>query len=107
MNLMVNAAEATSSRGTIEVRAGCEADRAFVEVHDDGSGIREEDREAVLRAYHTTKPDGTGLGLSTVATFAEVHGGSVEIGTSHLGGALVRVVLPLRAATQLTRDGPA
>jgi signal transduction histidine kinase len=99
MNLMVNAAEATSSKGRIEVRLGCESDRAFVEIHDDGPGIREEDREAVLRAYHTTKPYGTGLGLSTVRICAEAHGGSVEIGTSPLGGALVRVVLPLGASS--------
>jgi len=103
VNLVVNAAEATSSEGTIEVRLVLEPTRAIVEVHDDGPGIREDAREAVLRAYHTTKPDGTGLGLATVKTCAEAHGGCVEIGTSPLGGALVRVVLPMAAGAATDR----
>jgi PAS domain S-box-containing protein len=43
---------------------------------------------------HTTKPDGTGLGLFIVQTVAENHGATLEAGPSKLGGAELRLVFP-------------
>jgi signal transduction histidine kinase len=43
---------------------------------------------------HTTKPDGTGLGLFIVQTVAENHGATLEAARSELGGAELRLVFP-------------
>jgi signal transduction histidine kinase len=94
INLMLNAADATESKGKIEIRLSMQSNQICIEVHDNGPGISKENREGLFRPYHTTKPDGTGLGLTTVKTCAEIHGGSVQIDSSHLGGALFRIVLP-------------
>jgi two-component system, OmpR family, sensor histidine kinase PhoQ len=65
-------------------------------VDDDGPGVQEADRARVLergvRADESTP--GHGIGLAVVDDIARLHGGSVVIGRSPLGGARVEVRLP-------------
>ncbi|MBP1987265.1 histidine kinase N-terminal 7TM domain-containing protein [Halolamina salifodinae] len=56
-------------------------------VADDGTGIPESEREAVLERGYTTNEGGTGLGLAIVAEIARAHGWTVEVGESEAGGA--------------------
>ena len=93
-NLVVNAGEATAGGGQVSVRVVGDAATVRLEVHDDGPGIPEDRRDDVLEPFFTTKAEGTGLGLLSVRTCARLHGGTVEIGTSELGGARVMVRLP-------------
>lgn len=94
LNLLLNAAEATSRGGKIEVRlARDEANAIHLSVHDDGPGVPEEMRKKVLEPFFTTKPEGTGMGLASVAACAQIHGGRVLIGQSPLGGASFDVSL--------------
>lgn len=93
-NLVMNAADA-SRAGQVLVRIQASETEATLEVHDDGPGVPEGDRERVFEAFFTSKPDGTGIGLFSVKAAAEAHGGRVEIDRSHLGGACFRVRLPL------------
>ena len=102
MNLLLNAAEATGKGGRIEVRLASDGPAARLEVHDNGPGIPEGDRERIFDPFHTTKPEGTGLGLLSVKVCAEQHGGSVEVSRSDLGGACFRLILP-RESCQLLR----
>ncbi|MBM4210669.1 MAG: hypothetical protein FJ187_08990, partial [Gammaproteobacteria bacterium] len=46
--------------------------------------------------YVTTKPRGTGLGLAIVKKIVDDHGGRIEAENRREGGALVRVMLPIR-----------
>ena len=94
INLVLNAAQATCGTGTVEVRVRQTGGETVVEVHDDDGGIEPQEREKVLNAFYTTKPDGTGLGLLSVKACAEVHGGRYEVIDSHLGGACFRLRLP-------------
>jgi len=57
-----------------------------VYVADDGVGIPEADREAVLDAGHSTDPQGTGLGLSIVESVADGHGWTLSVTESRDGG---------------------
>ncbi|WP_372683884.1 sensor histidine kinase, partial [Desulfosarcina sp.] len=98
LNLIVNAAEATGERGQILVKLSGDDEHIRLEVNDDGPGIPSEERNRVLEAFYTTKPDGTGLGLLSMRYCAEVHGGTFGIETSFLGGACVYIVLPRRGA---------
>jgi signal transduction histidine kinase len=99
LNLMLNAADATRGIGRVEVRVGCDAEFAWVEVHDDGPGIPDGALNAIFDAFYTSKPNGLGLGLVSVRLCADAHHGSVEVFRSDLGGAAFRVCLP-RVAKQ-------
>lgn len=96
VNLVVNAADATGAKGEIHIRILRQDGQAVTEVHDNGPGIPPEQRERIFDSYFTTKGDGTGLGLLSVRTCAEQHGGTVEVDSSPLGGACFRVRFPIR-----------
>ena len=69
-------------------------------VDDDGPGIPVADRERVFERFvrldgaRSRDDGGSGLGLAIVAELATVHGGTVAIASSSLGGARVEVTLP-------------
>jgi two-component system sensor histidine kinase HydH len=94
LNLILNAADATGGIGRIEVRVTSDADAAYIDVHDDGPGIRDDSKDAIFEAFYTSKPNGLGLGLVSVKVCAKAHGGSVTVDRSDLGGAHFRVRLP-------------
>ena len=122
-NLVLNAADAVEGAGTVQVilrvcdcsgaDSGDPVSRgrwALLSVEDDGPGIPEHLRRRVLEPFFTTKPQGqgTGLGLSQVYGIVKQHGGFVFFGDSDLGGASVRIYLPLLRAEgvpQSTSDG--
>jgi two-component system NtrC family sensor kinase len=87
-NLLVNAAEAISGRGKIEVRSWRDASRrvAAVSFADSGSGMAPESLEQIFEPFFTTKQDGhgTGLGLTIVYGIIETHGGNIKV-ESRLG----------------------
>jgi PAS domain S-box-containing protein len=91
LNLLINAKQATGSQpeGRIHVETRVCDDIAEVRVHDNGPGVSPVDRENVFDPFFTTKdPDeGTGLGLAIAFDIAKDHDGSVEVGSSDLGGA--------------------
>jgi signal transduction histidine kinase len=95
LNLIINAADATEGHGKIEVRLSVSGSQAVLEVHDNGPGIPEDERQRIFGAFYTTKPLGTGLGLLSVRSCAEEHRGRVEVLRSPLGGACFRLTLPL------------
>lgn len=74
---------------------------AVLEVHDDGPGIPEDQREAVFERFVRLDPGrsrgkgGTGLGLALVRDLVTAHGGDVKADISPLGGACFRVTLPV------------
>jgi two-component system sensor histidine kinase PhoQ len=71
-------------------------DQLLVEVEDDGPGIAEAQRAKVLErgVRADSLVPGQGIGLAIVREMVEeVYGGSIEIGDSELGGALVRLTI--------------
>jgi signal transduction histidine kinase len=92
VNLIKNAVEAGRS---VAVTVGMVDGEAVIEVADDGPGLSREAREHLFEPFFTTKPNGTGLGLPTSRRFVAAHGGTIEVSTSEMGGALFRVRLPL------------
>ncbi|MCF8026111.1 MAG: HAMP domain-containing histidine kinase, partial [Desulfobacteraceae bacterium] len=92
INLVLNAADATDYQGHIRVRLLAQNDFAVIEVHDNGPGVPESRRRAVLEPFYTTKEDGSGLGLLSVQACAHAHQGEVVVGDSEdLGGACFAV----------------
>lgn len=74
-------------------------DSVQVTIADNGPGIPEDQRAAVVKKGVTLEDsDGTGYGLSLVASLTEQYGGSLTIGEADLGGAAVTVTLPVVTA---------
>lgn len=110
LNLLLNAGEATEGRGRIRVelrRDVVDYRHAVIEVHDDGPGVDAAHREEIFSIFHSTKQDGTGLGLFSVRSAAEAHGGTVAVGDSErLGGACFRLRLRVCVPATTGESGP-
>jgi cell cycle sensor histidine kinase DivJ len=101
LNLLSNAIKFTPAGGTVEVATAVKAGWFWLGVADDGVGIGEDDLKRLGRpfeqagAIYTRNHEGTGLGLSLVRSFVELHGGRMEIESALGQGTTVRVFLPL------------
>ncbi len=123
MNLVMNAAEALDGRsGEIALITGVEnvdarssaapsiggcaqvgqagpGSHVFLEVFDDGEGMDASTLERMFDPFYTTRAQGRGLGLASVAGILRDHGGEIRV-TSRLGeGTRVRVLFPSRVGT--------
>jgi nitrogen fixation/metabolism regulation signal transduction histidine kinase len=100
INLVRNSGQAIRDMDRSEGRAKVTLRRAgdywTIDIDDDGPGIPEEMRERVFDPYVTTKDDGTGLGLAIVKKIVVEHGGVITALASPLGGARMRVTIPVR-----------
>lgn len=112
-NLIANGLEAVDGvpDGWVAITTRMESrpqgDVAVVTVSDNGHGFQKEMLARVFDPYVTSKSRGTGLGLAIVKRIAEEHGGSAEADNIPVGGAFVRVMLPMAArgsSPQLQRD---
>lgn len=65
-------------------------------VADTGHGIPAQDLDRIFEPYFTTKNQGTGLGLATVRTMVEAHGGEVRIASEPGHGTQVILDLPFK-----------
>lgn len=88
-NLVLNALQSTAGMpgaaieiATSRVAAG---DLLRIAVSDTGPGIPDEMRERVFEPFETTRPGGSGLGLSIVREIARAHGGAVRLVPSRTG----------------------
>ena len=97
-NLIDNAINYTPSGGHVTVRIACDTSTLHISVEDDGPGIPEAEREAVLERFHRvlgTGVEGAGLGLSIAREIVQRHGGTIRL-LSRQGhrGTLAMVTLP-------------
>jgi nitrogen fixation/metabolism regulation signal transduction histidine kinase len=94
INLLRNAAEAGSPPGETGV-AVTEGQGGFrIEVRDRGSGMTDEVLTNALLPFYSTKPTGTGLGLTLCREIVEAHGGTLEVARRAGGGVSVTIWLP-------------
>jgi two-component system, NtrC family, sensor kinase len=97
LNLFLNARDAMSAGGALEVRTWSDGARVKVEVADTGTGIAPEHIHRIYDPFFTTKAarKGTGLGLSVTYGIIQEHGGSIEVFNRRNGGATFHLELPL------------
>jgi PAS domain S-box-containing protein len=99
MNLMLNAIEAMRETGgklTISSRLSPEG-QLIVSISDTGVGLLAESAEQIFEAFHTTKPQGTGMGLAITRSIVEAHGGRVWATANPGAGATFHFTLPTKA----------
>jgi nitrogen fixation/metabolism regulation signal transduction histidine kinase len=94
INLLKNAAESGSAPDAIEVSVRSSADGWLIEVADRGTGLSEDALRDALIPFYSTKPSGTGLGLTLCREIVEAHGGRVSIANRPGGGAVIGLWLP-------------
>lgn len=97
LNILLNACQAMSKGGTVTIATEWEK-REFVKVSiaDEGVGIPPEDLDKIFQLYYTTKPDGSGIGLSLVYRIIQMHDGTIDISSEVGRGTTVIVQLPVR-----------
>jgi signal transduction histidine kinase len=95
-NLVANALESLpDGHGTVDIavqRTGTDA--VTVSVTDTGKGMSAAELDSAFRDFHTTKPAGTGLGLSSVRRLVMDAGGRLRASSSPGAGSRFDVTLP-------------
>lgn len=94
LNVAINALEAMSDGGALELRLEALPEEAEVRVADSGPGIPEEVRPRIFDLHFTTKSSGTGIGLYVARSIVEAHGGEISVTNLPGGGSEFRLRLP-------------
>jgi two-component system sensor kinase FixL len=106
LNLLRNAVDAMDEVGchhgnTIKVGSGSIAnDLVEVTVVDAGSGVAEDQQSLVFGAFHTTKANGMGMGLSICRSIIEAHGGKLNFTNNDTHGCTFYFQLPIGSSDE-------
>ena len=95
LNLALNACQAMPEGGTL--RIACQparGGRVSIVVADTGVGIKPEHLEKIFDLYFTTKPKGSGIGLSMVYRIVQMHDGEIEVESTPGKGTTFKILLP-------------
>jgi signal transduction histidine kinase len=106
-NILRNAVEAIGGKGHLELGSGEQNGGVMISIADHGPGIPAELQGSLFMPYHTSKPDGTGLGLTLVRQTVEAHGGTIRVRETPGGGATFELWLPRTAPTAAGNGAPA
>ena len=95
-NLVTNAIQSMPDGGAVTLDAYRGTDGAIaVRVRDEGVGIPSDDLERIFRLYYTTKPQGSGIGLSMVYRIVQMHDGRIDVDSEVGRGTVMTMTLPV------------
>lgn len=101
-NLIANAShamrETPPERRRILIQTRSDEGMVHLRVRDHGHGIPPEHLDRIFEPFHTTRPDGLGMGLAICRRIAQAHGGTLKAANHEAGGAVFTFSLPLRTA---------
>lgn len=100
-NLLSNAFKFTPAGGSITLRAhlGGDGSMLTLDVTDTGRGMSEQELNHLFERHFTSdvaNPFGSGIGLTIVQAFVELHGGTVTAHSTEGAGTTLTVTLPVR-----------
>ncbi|MFN4258547.1 MAG: sensor histidine kinase [Gemmataceae bacterium] len=101
LNLILNAIDATSKGGRVELLVTQHPEEISIRVRDDGCGIAPENADRLFQPYFTTKKHGTGLGLFVTRKLVTDHGGRIEFESKPGWGTVFEVWLPMPHAAPI------
>lgn len=104
-NLLLNAAHAIKTHGTITISTRTEMENAVIKVSDNGIGMSEEIRARIFEPFFTTKEvgKGTGLGLAISNDIISKHGGMLTVESTAGVGSTFTISLPLQGTGKSVR----
>ena len=99
LNLMMNAIEAMSgnvqaSREMSMTSTAADPDTVLISMADSGPGLSPASRGRLFEAFHTTKPQGMGMGLAISRSIVEAHG-RLWATANEPRGAVFQLTLPI------------
>jgi two-component system nitrogen regulation sensor histidine kinase NtrY len=98
LNIFLNAAEVLAGQadGRVEtvLYARTRKGRVYVEIRDNGPGIKPEEQSRMFEPYYSTKRGGTGLGLAIVKSIVSDHHGHVRVKPNDPAGTVFIIELP-------------
>ena len=97
LNLLRNAREAMPDGGVAKLEATRYDDGVRIQIHDEGAGIDDDEREHVFDLFYTTKERGTGLGLPLTQQIVVAHGGTIACKSRLPTGTTFEIWLPAAA----------
>ena len=104
LNLIKNAVAAMPEGGTLRVETRRADGEALVRVSDTGTGIPDEIMDKIFEPYFTTKPFGTGLGLTIVFKIVKEHFGDISVSSRVGEGTTVTLSLPIPQKEKILID---
>ncbi|MEW6675322.1 MAG: ATP-binding protein [Nitrospirota bacterium] len=98
INIFDNAIQAMANSGRIDVTLQFDifSNRAYIDIADNGPGIRDEDKEKLFLPYFSTKKDGTGLGLAIANRIIAEHRGYIRVRDNEPKGTIFTIEVPIR-----------
>jgi signal transduction histidine kinase len=95
VDLVMNAVEASSPEGRVDLRAGANDDGSVrIEVENAGPSIPPASVARIFEPFFTTKPQGTGLGLAIARNIARAHGGDLILSANDAGRVCFTLTFP-------------
>jgi len=94
LNLFTNAMDAMADGGRVDIATSVQNEHAVITIVDTGTGIPKEALDKIFDPLFTTKPNGTGLGLTVSQSIIHEHGGTIEVDSAEKIGTKFTVALP-------------
>jgi signal transduction histidine kinase len=100
INLLQNAMQSMPEGGTITVASAGRDGNLLLSISDTGVGIQESEKEMIFNPFYTSRPGGTGLGLSLANRIIEAMSGNISVESKVGQGSTFTLMLPLRTAEE-------
>jgi len=94
-NLLINSVQAVSERGEIHLLTRASKKNVFIIIKDNGTGISKDHLHKIFDFMFSTKPTGSGLGLSIAKKIISDHHGDITVRSELNRGSTFRIRLPL------------
>jgi two-component system sensor histidine kinase HydH len=108
LNLLLNGIEAAGDGGTVTIETAAAPGAGggvTIGVRDNGPGMEPDEIQRIFEPFYTTKPDGTGLGLTIVSRILEQNGARVSVTSAKGRGSTFSMRLPVAGGTSAAGDG--
>jgi hypothetical protein len=101
INMLLNARDAVSVDGRVDLRTGTDGRWIWLKVSDNGRGMKTDFlRRSLFRPFQTTKKSGLGIGMFQSKMIVESHGGRIEVESQVDVGTTFLVLLPLKESSE-------
>ena len=97
INLVLNAAQAVAQTPDPRISLLAwpdEQERVIIEVRDNGSGIAADMLDSIFVPFFTTRPSGSGIGLSLAKQIMQLHQGSIQVHSVEGAGSVFQLWFP-------------